>query len=103
MSELTNKLQRFYKNRLVRFGLPFLILMVGGSFGMREFTQLRYQYRTVSKINPEEMEKHGVKMKKPGEVTLESEYEKIKKLDVDNWKQVRGPRPWEETIENENK
>lgn len=35
-------------------------------------------------------------MKKPGEVTLETEYEKIQKLDLDNWTQVRGPRPWEE-------
>lgn len=35
-------------------------------------------------------------MKKPGEVTLESEYEKIKQLDIDNWEQIRGPRPWEE-------
>lgn len=35
-------------------------------------------------------------MKKPGEVTLESEYEKIKDLDIDNWEQIRGPRPWEE-------
>lgn len=35
-------------------------------------------------------------MKKPGEVTLESEYEKVKDLDIDNWEQIRGPRPWEE-------
>lgn len=35
-------------------------------------------------------------MKKPGEVTLETEFEKIKKLDIDNWDQKRGPRPWEE-------
>lgn len=38
----------------------------------------------------------GIKMKKEGEVTLETEYEKIKTLDIDNWEPVRGPRPWEE-------
>lgn len=35
-------------------------------------------------------------MKKPGEVTLETEYEKVKTLDIDNWEPIRGPRPWEE-------
>lgn len=96
MLELTNKVQRFFKNRLVKLGLPFLVLMLGASFGMKEFAKLRYEFRTVSKINPEEMEKLGVQMKKPGEVTLESEFEKIKNMDIDNWNQVRGPRPWEE-------
>lgn len=30
------------------------------------------------------------------EITLETEYEKLKELDIDNWEQKRGPRPWEE-------
>jgi cytochrome c oxidase assembly protein subunit 16 len=34
-------------------------------------------------------------MKAAGEVTLETEYEKIKKLDIDNWESKRVPRPWE--------
>lgn len=73
-------------------------MIVGGSFGLREFTQLRYQFRKVSLVNPDEAKKMGVEMKKPGEVTLESEFEKIKKLDIDNWEQKRGPRPWEENF-----
>lgn len=32
----------------------------------------------------------GVKMKEFGEVTLETEYEKIKEIDIDNWENVRG-------------
>lgn len=39
-------------------------------------------------------------MKKPGEVTLESEYKKIQEMDIDNWVQVRGPRPWEENTQS---
>ena len=35
-------------------------------------------------------------MKNPEDVTLESEYEKVKKLDIDSWENKRGPRPWEE-------
>lgn len=42
------------------------------------------------------MESLGIKMKKEGEVTLETEFEKIKKLDIDSWEPVRVPRPWED-------
>ncbi|KAF6208575.1 hypothetical protein GE061_017033 [Apolygus lucorum] len=73
--------------------------MVGGSFGLKEFSLLRYQYSKRVVLTPEEAAKFGIEMKRPEEVTLESEYEKIKKLDIDNWENVRGPRPWEE---NEN-
>lgn len=33
-------------------------------------------------MNPEVAEKYGVQMKKTGEVTLESEFEKIKKVSM---------------------
>lgn len=29
-------------------------------------------------------------MKATGEVTLETEFEKVKKIDIDNWESVRG-------------
>lgn len=35
-------------------------------------------------------------MKKRQEVTLETEYDKVKNLDIENWSNIRGPRPWEE-------
>jgi Cytochrome c oxidase assembly protein COX16 len=67
-------------------------------------------------IKPEDLDKIGVKMKEPEEVTLETEYEKVKKIDIEDWEMVRGenlvlmsldlpvmmfwflsgPRPWEE-------
>lgn len=37
-------------------------------------------------------------MKAPGEVTIDSEYEKVKSIDIDQWEQKRGPRPWEEKL-----
>lgn len=40
----------------------------------------RYQYSTRGVLIPEEVAKLGIEMKKPGEVTLESEYEKIKNV-----------------------
>ncbi|XP_050304040.1 cytochrome c oxidase assembly protein COX16 homolog, mitochondrial [Anthonomus grandis grandis] len=99
MSNASSTLDRFFKRKFVRFGLPFLILMVGSSFGLKEFTKLRYEFKKVSPVSHEEAKKMGVEMKKPGEVTLEGEYEKLKSMDIDNWEQVRGPRPWEETAE----
>lgn len=55
----------------------------------------RFKYFRNTFVTPEEMAKHGIAMKKRGEVTLESEYEKIKNMDIDNWTNIRGPRPWE--------
>ncbi|VEN39997.1 unnamed protein product [Callosobruchus maculatus] len=98
--DISSRIQKIFKRRLFKYGIPFFILMIGGSFGLREFTQLRYQFSKVSEIRPDELKKAGIEMKKPGEVTLETEFEKIKNLDIDNWEQVRGPRPWEEKIEN---
>lgn len=41
-------------------------------------------------MRPEELEKAGVTMKDVGEVTLETEYEKVKKIDIEDWEMVRG-------------
>nr|XP_011724824.1 cytochrome c oxidase assembly protein COX16 homolog, mitochondrial isoform X2 [Macaca nemestrina] len=49
--------------------LPQGLLIVGGSFGLREFSQIRYD---------------AVKIKK------------IKDSKFDDWKNIRGPRPWED-------
>uniref|UniRef100_A0A9L0S1Z2 Cytochrome c oxidase assembly protein COX16 homolog, mitochondrial n=1 Tax=Equus caballus TaxID=9796 RepID=A0A9L0S1Z2_HORSE len=66
------------------------LLIVGGSFGLREFSQIRYDAVKI-KIDPE-LEKK-LKMNK---ISLESEYEKIKDSAFDDWKNIRGPRPWED-------
>ncbi|KAK6479261.1 cytochrome c oxidase assembly protein COX16-like protein [Huso huso] len=30
-------------------------------------------------------------------VTLETEYEKLKELNLEDWRNIRGPRPWEDS------
>ncbi|XP_063233372.1 cytochrome c oxidase assembly protein COX16 homolog, mitochondrial [Bacillus rossius redtenbacheri] len=88
------------ESNFFRYGLPFIVFVVGGSFGLKEFAQLRYDYSKREKIDPDELrEKYGIQMKKRGEVTLESEYEKLKQLDIDNWSNIRISRPWEESPE----
>jgi len=93
---LIQKFQYYSQRKIIKYGLPFLVMMLGGSFALKEFTQLRYQFAKKVTINPKEMNDIGIKMKEYGEVTLETEYEKIKLIDIDNWENVRGPRPWEE-------
>lgn len=93
-------LTKILNRRFVKIGLPLLVLVVGGSFYLEQFSQLRYTFgKKNSAIDREELKRLGFKLKKPEEITLEAEYEKLKSLDIDNWTQKRIPRPWEETAE----
>nr|XP_012636650.1 cytochrome c oxidase assembly protein COX16 homolog, mitochondrial isoform X2 [Microcebus murinus] len=129
------------KNKTLRYGVPMLLLIVGGSFGLREFSQIRYDavkikkdtYNWIRELNNQnrahytirkkeiaighggdrdvkahmKTESHRSRMRqidpelekklKENKVSLESEYEKIKDSTFDDWKNIRGPRPWEDT------
>uniref|UniRef100_A0A4W5LBI9 Cytochrome c oxidase assembly protein COX16 homolog, mitochondrial n=1 Tax=Hucho hucho TaxID=62062 RepID=A0A4W5LBI9_9TELE len=37
------------RNKTLKYGLPMLLLVVGGSFGLREFTQIRYDAQKTRK------------------------------------------------------
>lgn len=86
------------KNQAIKYGIPFVMLIVGGSFGLKEFAQLRYQFSRNKAITREALEEmSGVEMKDKKEVTLEKLYDEIKHIDIHHWESVRLPRPWEET------
>ncbi|XP_043461695.1 cytochrome c oxidase assembly protein COX16 homolog, mitochondrial [Leptopilina heterotoma] len=89
---------KIFKNKSVKFGIPFLVFMLGAPFLVNEFQRLRYEYKPLiaQDVLRDEMKKKGLHMKKPGEVTLESEYAKIKDKDTSNWEIKRIPRPYEE-------
>uniref|UniRef100_A0A1A9UZ38 Cytochrome c oxidase assembly protein COX16 homolog, mitochondrial n=1 Tax=Glossina austeni TaxID=7395 RepID=A0A1A9UZ38_GLOAU len=91
--------KKIKKNNNFMYGVPFLIFMVAGSFGLQKFSVLRYKYSRQQTVTPEERELVGVNMKKPEDVTIEREFEKIKKLDIGNWENIRGPRPWKENVD----
>jgi cytochrome c oxidase assembly protein subunit 16 len=55
----------------------------------------RYDYRSQTPLSRDEVEEMGVKMKKQSEVSIEKEFDKLQKLDIDTWENKRGPRPWE--------
>uniref|UniRef100_A0A8D0G507 Cytochrome c oxidase assembly protein COX16 homolog, mitochondrial n=1 Tax=Sphenodon punctatus TaxID=8508 RepID=A0A8D0G507_SPHPU len=81
-----------YHPDLFSFCLKFQILIVGGSFGLREFSQIRYDAAKRGKLSPVLEERV-----KKSNVTLESEYEKMKDSNLEEWKNIRGPRPWEDS------
>ncbi|XP_059047892.1 cytochrome c oxidase assembly protein COX16 homolog, mitochondrial [Achroia grisella] len=90
---LRNSATTLSKRKSIKYGLPFLLFVLGGSFGLREWTQIRYQFSQVKGVSKEEAEKMGLHREK--NVTLEDTFEEIQKLDIDNWENKRGPRPWE--------
>ncbi|XP_001359901.2 cytochrome c oxidase assembly protein COX16 homolog, mitochondrial [Drosophila miranda] len=92
----SDKLKYYSKRKSFKYGVPFLIMMVAGSFGLQQFSNLRYQYSKKQPVTPDEMKKYGVNMKKRQEVTLETEYDKVRAVNIDEWENKRGPRPWEE-------
>ncbi|XP_072786176.1 cytochrome c oxidase assembly protein COX16 homolog, mitochondrial isoform X2 [Taeniopygia guttata] len=66
------KLRRLWRGRTMTFGVPLLLYLIGGSFGLREFAQIRYD---VHKL-------HG---------------KKLEKSNLDNWENIRGPSLWEDS------
>ncbi|XP_037575682.1 cytochrome c oxidase assembly protein COX16 homolog, mitochondrial [Dermacentor silvarum] len=92
---LRSVFQYVYKRKFLRLGVPFMVFMVGGSIGLKQFTSLRYEFRK-QEFTREDAEEAGIKMKEPEEVSIEAVYKEIQSVDIDNWKNVRGPRPWEE-------
>ncbi|KAM3594996.1 uncharacterized protein V6R79_016840 [Siganus canaliculatus] len=89
-------LRALKKNKTVKYGVPMLLLVVGGSFGLREFTQIRYDAQRIRKrLDPTLEAKVNVPKQS---VMLEEEYE-MKEMNLDEWRNIRGPRPWEDSKE----
>lgn len=43
----------------VKAGAPFIVFIIMGSFGLKEFTQLRYTFRKQKGLDPEELKALG--------------------------------------------
>lgn len=90
-------LKLLQKNKTVKYGIPMLLLVIGGSFGLREFTQIRYDSQKIRKRLDPSLEAKVNIQRQP--VILEEEYERLKEMNLDEWKNIRGPRPWEDSRE----
>jgi len=79
--------------------IPFLKLLVAGaSFGLSIFTDVRYkvsQHQRELGLTKEQLKAKGWDVDK--QANLLEEYQEMKdNLDIDNWENIRGPRPWED-------
>lgn len=88
------------RSAFFKFGLPMIVFMVVGSYGLAEFTSIRVKKRDEKNrmLTAEETLSFQKKVKK---VIVEEEYQKLKQeLDIEQWENKRGPRPWEESTMN---
>jgi len=103
MSSIIN---RIVNNRHFKNGAPFFLFIFGGAYALREFRTVRYDSELNPKakkfIKPEEAFKD---LKDPTKKvqfnktqnTLDDDLDIYdRKVDTENWEQVRGPRPWEQ-------
>jgi len=99
---MSTLITRLLKNKHFKNGIPFFLFIFGGGYALKEIRSVRYD----SELNP-----HAKKFIKPEEAfdevkgkvnfektkaSLEEDLEKLnEKVDLDNWENKRGPRPWE--------
>ncbi|GFR62647.1 cytochrome c oxidase assembly protein COX16 homolog, mitochondrial [Elysia marginata] len=98
MADNSNRglLKNLRQSRLVRTGVPFLIFVVGGSYFLKQFATIRYDFRHGKRLSKEEAESMGLKQVDVKVVTQEI-IKDIEKGDLDTWENIRGPRPWEDS------
>ncbi|CAG2168118.1 unnamed protein product [Oppiella nova] len=74
------------------------LFITGGSYVLKEFATIRYEISRHNKqlgVTPDLVKEMGFDVKNLK--SLEEEYDSmVKTVDTDNWKNIRGPRPWEE-------
>uniref|UniRef100_A0A1X7VK45 Cytochrome c oxidase assembly protein COX16 homolog, mitochondrial n=1 Tax=Amphimedon queenslandica TaxID=400682 RepID=A0A1X7VK45_AMPQE len=87
-------------NGFLKVGLPMILFLVAGSYGLTQFTSIRIKKRDEkNRMLTAEETLSFQKAKKV--VVVEEEYEQLmESLDINNWENKRGPRPWEENISN---
>ena len=85
------------KNRHFKYGLPFMIAIVGGSFGLKIYSQLRYDIHKERHVVTKSTALQKLLVDPKKQVTIEDEHQEyMKKVDLDKWQNIRGPRPWED-------
>lgn len=86
-------------NRLMRrnpamFGIPFVCLIVGGSFGLSNLTQIRYDIHDQRTRKVSGQEEQQLASKKKRKFDIREEYFRLQEEeDKNDWEPVRVPRP----------
>ncbi|XP_065051777.1 cytochrome c oxidase assembly protein COX16 homolog, mitochondrial-like [Rhopilema esculentum] len=90
-------------SRFIKFGVPLVVFIVAGSFGLAEFTEIKVKRRDekARKLSADEASKFE-KNRRKTPLSIEHVYQKVQEdLDIDVWENKRGPRPWEESKSKE--
>lgn len=94
-AERMDKIRKILRNKQFQIGAPFIIMVVGGSFGLKIYSELRYDIQKERHIMTKTKELRKI-IGATKERTLEEEYEEYKRtVNLEDWKNIRGPRPWE--------
>ncbi|KAG1441074.1 hypothetical protein G6F56_011642 [Rhizopus delemar] len=84
------------KKPFLYFGLPFLTIMVAGSFGLSQLTQTKFDHRDRKHTKVAKEEALGMD-KNRRKLSLQEEYFRLQAKTDDEWEQVRITRPSENT------
>uniref|UniRef100_A0A4W4DP86 Cytochrome c oxidase assembly protein COX16 homolog, mitochondrial n=1 Tax=Electrophorus electricus TaxID=8005 RepID=A0A4W4DP86_ELEEL len=74
------KVHKLQKSKTAKYGVPMLLMIVGSSFGLREFTQIRYDAQKIQRKMDPALEAK-LKPKKQSDI-LEEEYEVMRETSV---------------------
>ncbi|KAI9471018.1 MAG: cytochrome c oxidase assembly protein cox-16 [Benjaminiella poitrasii] len=74
------------------FGLPFLTIMVAGSFGLSQLTQTKFDHRDRRHTQVKKEEALGMDRNRR-KLSLQEEYFRLQAKTDDEWEQVRITRP----------
>ncbi|KAG2229540.1 cytochrome c oxidase assembly protein cox-16 [Thamnidium elegans] len=80
------------KRPFLVFGLPFLAIMVAGSFGLSQLTQTKFDHRDRRHTKVAKEEALGMD-KNRRKLSLQEEYFRLQAQTDDEWEQVRITRP----------
>lgn len=103
LDTIKNRFRNLFLKRQIRYGLPFLTFLTVGWLGLQEFARIRYDFKKKFGMTSEfqdKMENAGKTKNK--QLSIEEEFEKLSGKDLDDWYNIRGPRPGEDSREIQN-
>ncbi|TBU35400.1 cytochrome c oxidase assembly protein COX16-domain-containing protein [Dichomitus squalens] len=83
---------RLFRRYPALFGVPFVLLIVGASFGMQQFTQTRYDLHS-QKVTALNKEQELGLQKNRKQFDIREEYFKLSSTAVEDWEPKRIQRP----------
>jgi len=94
-------MKTFLASKHWKFGVPFLTLGVGASYGLKYFTSIRYdpansKGRYLTSEEKRKQDKEGMPALMLQNVDLEKALkDHVGEDRMEDWENIRGPRPWE--------